>query len=239
MDETVSNQYRQGAHVSQGITTTPIAHSAAPAKPLMRGRSHQLALLVAIPAGILLVRNAPSGSTRLATAVYAVTLIGLFATSAAYHRRNWSASGLHWMRRLDHSMIYLFIAGTNTAYTILVLDGIWQWLLLLGVWAGAIVGITLKFVMFDGFGRIGGALYIALGWIGVVSLPQALQNSDGGPLILVGVGGLMYTIGAVVLLRRRPDPSPMVFGYHEIWHALVIAASACQFTAITMLVRSA
>jgi len=93
--------------------------------------------------------------------------------------------------------------------------------------------------MFDGFGRIGGALYIALGWIGVVSLPQALQNSDGGPLILVGVGGLMYTIGAVVLLRRRPDPSPMVFGYHEIWHALVIAASACQFTAITMLVRSA
>ena len=136
-------------------------------------------------------------------------------------------------------MIYLFIAGTNTAYTILVLDGIWQWLLLLGVWAGAIVGITLKFVMFDGFGRIGGALYIALGWIGVVSLPQALQNSDGGPLILVGVGGLMYTIGAVVLLRRRPDPSPMVFGYHEIWHALVIAASACQFTAITMLVRSA
>ena len=225
--------------MSEGMPTTAIAPSAAPAKPLLRGRSHQLALLVAIPAGFFLVRNAPPGSAQLATAVYALTLIGLFATSAAYHRRNWSPSGLHWMRRLDHSMIYLFIAGTNTAYTILVLEGIWQWLLLLVVWAGAIVGITLKFVMFDGCGRIGGVLYIALGWIGVVSLPQAIHNSDGGPLLLVGVGGLMYTIGAVVLLRRRPDPSPSVFGYHEIWHALVVAASACQFTAITMLVRSA
>ena len=225
--------------MSEGIATAPTARSAAPAKPLLRGRSHQLAVLAAIPAGIFLISNAPSGSTRFATAVYATTLIGLFATSAAYHRINWSPAALHWMRRLDHSMIYLFIAGTNTAYTILVLEGIWQWVLLLGVWAGAIVGITLKLVKFDGFARIGGALYIALGWIGVISLPQAIHNSDGGPLLLVGVGGLMYTIGAVVLLRRRPDPSPSVFGYHEIWHALVVAASACQFTAITMLVRSA
>ena len=136
-------------------------------------------------------------------------------------------------------MIFLLIAGTNTAYAILVLSGIWQWLLLVVVWAGAIVGITLKFVRIDGFARIGGTLYIALGWIGIATLPQALQASKGAPLILVALGGVMYTVGAVVLLRKRPDPSPRVFGYHEIWHSLVVAASACHFTAITMLVRAA
>jgi hemolysin III len=115
---------------------------------------------------------------------------------------------------------------------------VWQWLLLVVVWSGAILGVTLKFVRIDGFSRVGGALYIILGWIGIATLPEALHNSPEAPLILVGIGGLMYTFGAVVLLRRRPDPNPLVFGYHEIWHALVVAASACHFTAITMLVRA-
>ena len=208
-------------------------------KPLFRGRLHQFALFIAVPLGVLLVKAAKSGSTRFAATVYTAALVGLLATSAAYHRLDWSPAARRWMRRLDHSMIFLLIAGTNTAYAILLLSGIWQWLLLIVVWSGAIVGITLKFVRIDGFSRIGSALYMILGWVGVATLPEALRNSPGAPLILVGVGGLMYTFGAIVLLRRRPDPSPLVFGYHEIWHALVVGASACHFTAISMLVTAA
>lgn len=224
--------------MTEDIPTTAGALMLSPAKPLLRGRLHQWTLLVAVPAAVLLVAKAPPGSTRLAIAIYATTLIGLFATSAAYHRLPWSPTALRRMRTLDHSMIFLFIAGSNTAYAALILDGLWRWLLLVIVWSGALVGITLKFIKIDGFSRVGGTLYMGLGWIGVATLPEALQNSQGAPVALVALGGLMYTIGAIVLLRRRPDPSPRVFGYHEIWHALVVGASACQFMAIAMLVRT-
>ena len=205
------------------------------ARPLLRGRIHQVAAFLSIPTGLLLIRSARPGSARFAVALYVTSLVALLATSASYHRIEWSHAARRRMRKLDHSMIYFLIAGTNTAYAILILSGIWQWLLLVVVWCGAIVGITLKFVNIDGFSRIAGTLYIALGWIGIATLPQALQASRGGPLILVALGGLMYTFGAIVLFRRRPDPSPRVFGYHEIWHSLVVAACACHFTAITML----
>jgi hemolysin III len=106
------------------------------------------------------------------------------------------------------------------------------------VWTGALVGITLKLVKIDGFSRAGGTLYMALGWIGIAALPQVLSESEALPLVLTVAGGLMYTFGAVVLLRRRPDPNPLVFGYHEIWHALVVAASASHYAAITVLLRT-
>ena len=219
-----------GSDVSTGI---------APAPPLWRGRLHQIALFVAIPMGAVLVNAARTGSHRVAVTVYVISLIGLLGTSAAYHRLRWTPSARRWMRRLDHSMIFLLIAGTNTAYAMLVLEGLWRWVDLLVVWAGAIVGITLKMIKIDGFAKLGGALYIILGWIGIFTLPQALQSSPGAPLILVGTGGLMYTVGAIVLFRRRPDPSPRVFGYHEIWHSFVVAACACHYVAITLLVRAA
>ena len=208
-------------------------------RPLLRGRLHQIAVFVAIPMGILLVAAARTGSHRVAVTVYVISLIGLLGTSAAYHRLRWTPPARKWMRRLDHSMIFLLIAGTNTAYAVLVLDGLWRWVDLVVVWAGAIVGITLKMIKIDGFSKIGGALYIILGWIGIITLPQALRSTPGAPLILVGAGGIMYTLGAVVLFRRRPDPSPRVFGYHEIWHSFVVAACACHYVAITLLVRAA
>lgn len=208
-------------------------------KPRFRGRLHQITLFFAIPAAILLIRAAPSGSPRLATTIYGITLVGLFAASAAYHRGTWSARAFRWMRTLDHCMIYLLIAGTNTAFSVLLLHGVIQWVLLVSVWVGAIVGITLKVIKIDGFARLAGVLYILLGWIAVAAIPQAIKESETLPLVLVGIGGLMYTIGAIIFLRRRPDPKPLVFGYHEIWHTFVVAASACQFAAITLLVRSA
>jgi hemolysin III len=169
--------------------------------------------------------------------IYGLSLIGLFGASAAYHRLNWSPGALRWVRSLDHSMIFLLIAGTYTAFGVLLLRGLWQ-LVLVVVWTGALVGITLKLIKVDGFSRVGGTLYIGLGWMGIVALPQVLSESGALALVLTVAGGLMYTFGTVVLLRRSPDPKPLVFGYHEIWHALVVAASTCHYVAITLLLRT-
>lgn len=207
-------------------------------KPRFRGWLHQMALIIAIPASVRLVAAAPSSEIRVATSIYALSLVGLFGASAAYHRVDWSPTALRRARALDHSMIFLLIAGTYTAFGVLVLHGLWQLLVLVVVWTGAVVGITLKLVKIDGFSRVGGTLYMALGWIGIVALPQVLSESEALPLVLTVAGGLMYTVGAVVLLRRRPDPNPLVFGYHEIWHALVVAASICHYAAITLLLRT-
>jgi hemolysin III len=171
--------------------------------------------------------------------IYASSLVGLFGVSAAYHRLQWSPTALRRMRSLDHSMIFLLIAGTHTAFGVLVMHGPWRLLVLGVVWTGALVGIVLKLVKINGFSRVGGTLYIALGWVGIAALPEVLSESEALPLALTVAGGLMYTGGAVVLLRRRPDPNPLVFGYHEIWHSLVVAASTCHYAAISVLLRTA
>jgi hemolysin III len=207
-------------------------------KPLLRGRLHQVALLLAVPASVRLVLNARSGSVRTAMLVYALSLVGLFGTSAAYHRLNWSPRSSRILRSLDHSMIFVLIAGTYTAFAVLVLPGLWQLFVLLVVWTGALAGITLKLINVDRFSLAGGRLYIALGWMGIAALPPMLSNAEFLPLALTLAGGLMYTFGTLVLLRRRPDPNPRVFGYHEIWHAVVIAASACHYVAITLLIAT-
>lgn len=211
----------------------------AASKPLLRGRLHQAALFLVTPAGILLIVQARSGGIRLAMSIYAASLFALFATSTAYHRINWSTTAMRRMRRLDHSMIFFLIAGTSTAFGALALKGLWRTLFLSVVWAGAVMGITFKLVKIDGFGRLGGFLYIALGWVGALTIPQAIREAEPISLILIAVGGVMYTVGAVVFFRRRPDPKPLVFGYHEIWHALVVAASACHYVSITILLRTA
>jgi hemolysin III len=205
-------------------------------KPLLRGRLHQVALFLAIPAGFRLVLIARSGSVRAAMLVYALSLVGLFATSAAYHRLKWSPRSTRILRSLDHSMIFVLIAGTYTAFAVLVLPGMWRMLVLSVVWTGALAGITLKLINVDRFSFAGGTLYIALGWIGIAALPPMMSNAEILPLALTLAGGLMYTLGTLVLLRRRPDPNPRVFGYHEIWHAVVIAASACHYLAVTLLI---
>ena len=205
-------------------------------KPLLRGRLHQVALFVAVPAGVRLVIMAESDLVRAAMVIYALSLVGLFGSSAAYHRLNLSPGSSRILRSLDHSMIFVLIAGTYTALGVLVFPGVWQLIVLLVVWTGALAGITLKLINIDRFSIAGGALYMTLGWIGIAAIPPMLSNADILPLVLTVVGGLMYTFGTLVLLRRRPDPNPRVFGYHEIWHAVVIAASACHYVAITLLI---
>jgi len=206
------------------------------AKPLWRGRIHQVAFFVSIPAGVALVLVADGGVARVAASVYAISLVALFGASAAYHRGRWTPPTLRRMKRLDHSMIFVLIAGSYTPVALLALDGPWTIVILSIVWTGAATGIVLKLVRIDGFNVLTGALYMVLGWLVVIALPRMIQGMSPAALVLAIVGGVLYTVGAIVFATRHPDPAPTVFGYHEVWHAFMVAAAACHFAMITILV---
>jgi hemolysin III len=204
-------------------------------RPRLRGRSHQWAFFVAVAAGIALVSSAPDGRPRLAVSIYAVTVAGLFGVSALYHRISWRrAAARAWMRRADHSMIFLVIAGTYTPFALLVLHGPLATAILITVWGGALAGIVLKLVWVDAPKWLAATVYVALGWVAVAAFPQLLERAGLMSTILLAFGGVLYTLGAVVYALRRPDPVPMVFGYHEVFHALVIAAAALQFVVVAV-----
>ena len=205
-------------------------------KPLFRGRLHQVAFFVAIPAGIALVVASPTTSARVAAIVYALALAGLYGTSALYHRLPWSPKARRWMQRLDHSMIFVLIAGTYTPFALLVLHGAAQVVVLTVVWVGAIVGVVLKMVRIDGLKAVTATLYIGLGWLAIVAAPQIYRGLSGVSIGLLLAGGLLYTAGAIMFAAKRPNPSPRVFGYHEVWHSMVIGGSACHFVVILLLI---
>ena len=207
-------------------------------RPRLRGRLHQIAFVLAIPQGAALVAAAAGWVERLAAAVYAVSLAGLYGVSSLYHRLRWSPRALLRMRRGDHAMIYVLIAGTYTPVSLLVLGGPWGMALLGVVWMGAVAGVLMKVFGMERTRVITGALYIVLGWLAVIAAPWLVTRLSGVVLALVVAGGLIYTAGAVVLFRRRPDPAPAVFGYHEIWHAAVVCAAACHYAAIFLLVTA-
>jgi hemolysin III len=163
----------------------------------------------------------------------------MFGTSAVYHRISWRPPVRRWMRRADHAAIYLLIAGTYTPFGLLVLDGAWQAGVLAVAWSGCLLAILLKMLWVDGPAWIAVALAVALGWIGVLALPEVVEASGWTAVAFLGVGGLCYTLGGLVYALRRPDPVPSVFGYHELFHALVIAAAACQYTAVAFFVLRA
>jgi hemolysin III len=214
--------------VSVGVTAI--------AKPRWRGRLHQIAFIVSIPQGLALVAVAADAMSRVSAAVYALSLSGLYGVSASYHRIGWTPKALARMRKLDHSMIFVLIAGTYTPFSVIVLDGVWAAVLLAAVWAGALFGIGVKLVGIDRMRKLGGSLYIILGWLAILASPQFVSRLGIGVMSLIVAGGVLYTSGAVVLLRRRPDPNPLVFGYHEIWHVMVVAASLCHYAAVMWLV---
>jgi hemolysin III len=203
------------------------------AKPRLRGVSHQWAFYVALALGAALVAAAPGGQPRLAAAIYALSVAALFGTSALYHRVTWaSQAARRWMRRLDHSMIFFLIAGTYTPFALLVLDGTLATVILVVVWAGALVGVFMKLVWIDAPKPLVAILYLALGWVAVAAFPTMLDELGITGTALVVVGGLLYTAGALVYAFQRPNPAPTVFGYHEVFHALVILAAALQYAAI-------
>ncbi len=209
----------------------------APPTPRMRGRIHQVAFFVSIPAGVILVALAQGAAATAVAAIYAVSLTAVFGASAAYHRGAWSPRIRTWMKRLDHSMIYVLIAGSYTPITVLALHGTWEVVLLSVIWSAAAIGITLKMVKPDGLSILTATLYMVMGWLAMVAFPQLMHGLTLAELILLMAGGLLYTGGAIVFASRHPDPNPEVFGYHEIWHSFMVAAAACHYAMILLVVR--
>jgi len=203
-------------------------------RPRLRGVSHQYAFFVSLASGTLLVLLAATTRASVAAAIYAASVSALFGVSALYHRVTWTTAARRRMRRLDHAMIFLLIAGTYTPVGLLVLNGTLATVVLAVVWGGALAGIALELAWTTAPRWLGGTVYLALGWVAVVAMPQlfARLGMTGGLLIVAG--GLVYSAGAAVYALRRPDPVPVVFGYHEVFHLLVIAGVAAHFLAISL-----
>jgi len=211
--------------------------AAAPPKPLLRGWIHEIACFASIPAGVVLVLAAPTARGRIAAAVFAASLVGMYGISAAYHRGAWDPRRKRALKRIDHSMIFVLIAGTYTTFALLVLHGTVAVVLLLVVWSGAAAGVVLKVAKVDGLAALSGALYIALGWLVVALTPQLLRALSATEVVLTAAGGIAYTLGAIVLAGHRPNPSPRVFGYHEVWHVLTVVGAACHYTVFTLVLH--
>jgi hemolysin III len=206
-------------------------------RPRLRGVLHAWSFVAAVAAGIVLVVLADGGRPRLAAWLYAVTLATMLGASVLYHRGRWSSASVRaWIRRLDHAAIYLFIAGTYTPFALLAFDGALGTAILVIVWAGAGAGLLLKLVWVDVPALVATLPYLALGWIGVVALPELFASTGAAVSALVIVGGGLYTLGALTYVLRRPDPVPTVFGFHEVFHLLVVAAAAVQYVAVSLVV---
>jgi hemolysin III len=209
------------------------ADAIAAVKPKLRGVTHEWAFFMSLGFGTALIVLAEGTEATLAVAIYAVSLSALFGTSALYHRVNWSRpNARRWMRRLDHSMIFFLIAGTYTPFALLVLNGTLATAILVVVWVGAVAGAIVEMVWIDHPKWASALIYLALGWVAVATFPELWSALGVAGALLVATGGLLYTAGAVIYAVQRPNPSPAVFGYHEIFHLLVIAAAIAHFSAV-------
>ena len=200
--------------------------------PRLRGRLHLVACGISLVGLVWLVALADGPRALAAAWVYGIATVLLYLVSASYHVFARGPRVRPVMRRLDHSMIFVLIAGTYTPFSLLVLDGTLATAILIVVWAGALGGIVLNLVWITAPRWLIATVYIALGWVAVAAMPQLADRLGAGGVALLMGGGLMYTLGAVIYATKRPNPSPAVFGYHEIFHALVIAAAAAHFATV-------
>ncbi|MEU8152710.1 hemolysin III family protein [Micromonospora sp. NPDC048986] len=204
-------------------------------KPRMRGWLHTYAFFVAVVCGIVLCAIAatrPGWAPLVSCLIYSLTVCGLFGTSALYHRRVWSERGYQVMRRMDHCMIFVFIAGTYTPLCAMLLAPRPATVMLALVWGGALAGVAVKVVWPHAPRWVSAPLYLALGWVAVAMLPEILHGGGVAALVLLVVGGAIYSVGAVFYALRRPNPWPTVFGHHEFFHACTLLAALCHHIAI-------
>ncbi|WP_082556736.1 hemolysin III family protein [Modestobacter sp. Leaf380] len=204
-------------------------------RPRLRGWLHLFAAFGSIVAGAVLIPLAwTHGGVRagLPVSIYCLTILGLFGISAAYHRRRWSPRGWKLMKRLDHSMIFVFIAGTYTPFAALAVPAPTNWVILAVVWGGALGGVALKMAWPTAPRWLGVPIYVALGWVAVFVLTDILALAGVTAMVLLAAGGVLYTIGAVAYAIKKPNPWPGVFGYHEVFHAMTIVAAACHYIAV-------
>lgn len=204
-------------------------------KPKLRGVSHEVAFFAVLVVGPILVAFAAGTSATITTAIYAVSLAAMFGCSALLHRGTWSDTVLPWMRRLDHSMIFVFIAGTYTPVLVLSsLGGLSNWLLAV-VWAGAGGGVLITMFWLHAPRWVTAACYLAVGWVALGAMPQLWGALSAIQIALLIGGGVLFSLGAVVYARKSPDPVPLVFGYHEVFHVLVIVAVVAHFVLVASL----
>jgi hemolysin III len=208
-------------------------------QPRLRGWIHLCSIPFAVAAAGVLVGMAPNATARLGAVVYGVAVCALLTVSALYHRVRWYEVAHLRMRRLDHGTIFLMIAGTYTPVCLLALRGATGVVLLSVVWTVAAAAFVLSVAgIAERSQAAKSACYIGLGWIVVVVLPQLVVQLEGWQLLLIAVGGALYSVGALCLATRRPDPFPATFGYHEVWHTLVVLACVCQYVVVLSLVRA-
>ena len=209
-----------------------------PPKPRFRGKLHGIAFLVSIPAGIALVVSGHSAAASICAAIFAISLTAVYGTSAAYHLRSWSPRAERIMKHLDHSMIFVLIAGSYTPIALLALRPTWGVAMVSVAWTGAVIGVVLTVTRLDRLHRTGMVLYLVLGWLPVVAARELARGLSVPELALLVSGGVVYTAGAVMLAANWPRLRPATFGYHEVWHAMVVGGGACHYALILMLVRA-
>jgi hemolysin III len=205
-------------------------------KPLLRGWLHLLWFEASLVLGTLLLVRV-HGTTRItAAAVYAASVSGLFGASALYHRGNWSDAWRRRLQRLDATMILFLIAGTATPAFLLATHGTFRLVCLIVMWTLTLTAVGLRMARMNAPERLVGGTFIGLGWVAALALPAVWIHAGAVPGLLMVAGGLLYMAGALFFHRRRPDPVPSVFGYHEVFHAFVCAAATCQYVAIALFI---
>jgi hemolysin III len=203
-------------------------------RPRWRGRIHAVAVAVTLPAGIILTLVTPSGLPRVAVFVYVASLLALFSTSASYHLFTRTQRSQRTMRQLDHAMVYVLIAGTYTPVCLLALPRNVGIAFLIGIWCAAFLGIALKITWRAH--KLSGAMYLIIGWVALVILPWAHHRAGFTSLLLFALGGIVFTVGAILFYLQRPQLRPLVFGYHEVWHVFTVVAVALQFAGVGVLI---
>jgi hemolysin III len=202
-------------------------------KPRLRGVFHQWGLVAAVPAGIVLVAVADGARARLATAIYGVAMASMLGASALYHRVSWKTPGRHALaRRIDHAMIFVFIAGSYTPFALLSFEGWLPEVVLVCVWTGAALGLIVNVAWIDAPKWVTAPAYLLVGWVGVIAAPQLFSEVGVAGAVLIIVGGALYTLGALTYATHWPNPFPRTFGYHEVFHLLVVVALTVQLVAV-------
>lgn len=219
------------------VVDTPVASTAA-TKPKLRGWLHAGMFPVSLAAGIVLVALAPSGEARIAAVVFSIAAVLLFGTSALFHRGNWSPNVKNILRRMDHANIFLIIAGSYTPFAMLGLPEDQGRLLMTIVWSGALLGVLFRIFWMAAPRWLYTTLYLVVGWIAVFFLPELIDGVGVAAVVLIIIGGGLYTLGALVYGLKWPNPWHGWFGFHEVFHALTIAAFTVHYIAVSMVVYS-
>ena len=203
-------------------------------RPSWRGRIHGVAVAATIPAGVILTLVTPNGLPRIAVLIYVLSLLALFSTSASYHLLTRSQRAQRTMRQLDHAMVYVLIAGTYTPVCLLALPRNVGIPFLIAIWISAALGITLKITWRAQ--KTSAAMYLIIGWAALIILPWSYHIAGFTSLLLFALGGIVYTVGAILFYFQRPQLKPMVFGFHEVWHVLTVVAVILQFAGVGVIV---